>query len=103
MLYHNGVSAHRICAAASIDVKSSEQGLLTFAQLYNLPISFYTADELNSACGEFTASDFVNDVVGVDNVCERAAVLCGGSGRLIIKKTVREGVTVAAFELTVHR
>ncbi len=44
--------------------------------------------------GTFSASEFVRETVGVDNVCERAAVLAGGS--LIIPKTAAGGVTVAA-------
>ena len=44
--------------------------------------------------GEFAESEFVRKTVGVGNVCERAAV-CGG-GTLIIPKTAKDGVTVAA-------
>ena len=44
--------------------------------------------------GRFSASPFVREVTGVDNVCERAAVLAGG-GRLAVGKTVRDGATAA--------
>ena len=47
--------------------------------------------------GEFTASSFVQQTVGVDNVCERAAV-CGSGGNLILQKTAAGGVTVAAAQ-----
>ena len=43
--------------------------------------------------GEFSSSQFVKSVTGVDNVCERSAVLAGG--RLIKKKKAADGVTVA--------
>ncbi len=43
--------------------------------------------------GDFTPSAFVASVTGVDNVCERAALL--GAERLIVKKTAWNGVTVA--------
>ena len=46
--------------------------------------------------GEFTPSAFVQRVTGVDNVCERAALL--GAERLIVKKTALDGVTVALAE-----
>ena len=39
------------------------------------------------------ASDFVKKITGIDNVCERSAVLAGG--RLIKKKKAADGVTVA--------
>ena len=48
--------------------------------------------------GEFTKSDFVKSVTGVDNVCERSAVRCSG-GKLILRKTAADGVTVAAAEI----
>ncbi len=85
-----------VCELASIDLKQSEEGLLTFAQEENLPLRFYSAAELEKAetPGGFTESDFVRQTVGVGNVCERAAVL--GGGRLIVRKTALSGVTVAA-------
>jgi len=97
-LYKHGISAERLCAAASVDIKKKEQGLIDFARIYGLPLTLYSAEELNAAEGEFTHSEFVNETAGVDNVCERAAVLCGGAGNLVIKKTAKDGVTVAAFE-----
>ena len=44
--------------------------------------------------GEFTSSDFVSEVTGVDNVCERSAVLASG-GRLLLPKQAAAGVTAA--------
>ena len=79
---------------ASIDVKSDEAGLLECAKVLKAQTVFYTADELNAVPGEFAESEFVRKTVGVGNVCERAAV-CGG-GTLIIPKTAKDGVTVAA-------
>ena len=52
-----------------------------------------TAQQLQDAEGDFTPSDFVRSVTGVDNVCERAARL--GAEKLIVQKTARDGVTVA--------
>ena len=80
---------------ASIDVKKDEQGLLAFADECALPIRFYSAEELNSVEGEFTPSAFVAKTVGVDNVCERAAVLDSKNGTLLLRKTGRNGVTLA--------
>ena len=42
----------------------------------------------------FAASEFVRSVTGVDNVCERAAVLSSG-GRLLVPKWTRGGVSMA--------
>lgn len=80
---------------ASIDVKKDEQGLLTFAEECALPVRFYSAEELNAVKGDFTPSAFVAQTVGVDNVCERAAVLDSHGGTLLLRKTGRNGVTLA--------
>jgi len=80
---------------ASIDVKKEEQGLLAFADEYTLPLHFYRAEDLQSVEGDFTPSAFVAKTVGVDNVCERAAVLDSGGGKLLLRKTSRNGVTLA--------
>jgi len=87
-----------LCAVASITVKQNESGLLAFVEKYRLPIRFYTTEELQTAPGVFSPSDFVRRTVGVDNVCERAAALSSGNGRKLHSKTVRDGVTVALYE-----
>ena len=53
----------------------------------------YQANELAAVPGDFTGSEFVKRTVGVDNVCERAALAEGGV--LIARKRAGEGVTVA--------
>ncbi len=78
---------------ASIDLKSDEEGLLDHCNDEGLPCTFYSADRLNKVEGDFTGSDFVSEVTGVDNVCERSAVAEGG--RLIVKKEAYDGVTLA--------
>lgn len=80
---------------ASIDVKKDEQGLLAFADENALPVRFYSAEELNAVEGDFTTSAFVAKTVGVDNVCERAAVLDSNGGKLLLRKTGKNGVTLA--------
>lgn len=92
-----GIPWQAVCAVSSIDVKKDEPGLLMFCEKHRLPLRVFTADELAAVEGDFTPSDFVRETVGVDNVCERAAVSSGG-GRLICRKTVMDGVTVALAE-----
>lgn len=87
-LYKNSIE--RI---TSIDLKSDEEGLLDYCCDQGLPCVFYSADRLKRVEGDFTGSDFVSEVTGVDNVCERSAVAEGG--RLIVKKEAYDGVTVA--------
>lgn len=98
LLWNQRIPLNRICELATIDVKQDEEGLLLFAQAHSFPLNFYSAKELAKVQGEFSSSVRVYQAVGVDNVCERAAALCGGSGGFILKKTARDGVTVAVFE-----
>ncbi len=89
-----------VCGAATIDLKSDEAGLLEFCQKYGITLDFYTAEELMKVDGNFSVSDFVKKVTGVDNVCERSAVKSSG-GNIVMPKYAYNGVTVAAAEVPV--
>jgi len=89
-----------IAAAASIDLKADEAGLLAFCRAQGWPITFYSAEQLRALSGPFTPSPFVQSVTGVDNVCERAAVLASG-GCIRIPKQAGGGVTFALAPPTV--
>ena len=88
-----GVSEKALCRIASIDLKAREPGILELCREYGIPFETFTAEELKAVPGAFTTSAFVKDTTGVDNVCERSAVLAGG--RLIEKKHAGAGVTIA--------
>ena len=92
----NGLDIMAVGRIASIDVKSGEEGLLAFAKELDAELFFYTADELNGAEGDFDESYFVRKTVGTGNVCERSAAIDGG--KLIVRKTMADGVTVAVAE-----
>ena len=83
-----------VAAAASIDLKQDEAGLAAFCAAHGWQMDFYTADALRRVPGSFTASRFVQGITGVDNVCERAAVLASGGG-MYTPKWARGGVTFA--------
>lgn len=86
-----------IASFSSIDLKAKEKGLLILSQYFNVPFYTFPAGELESVQGEFSSSDFVKDVTGVSNVCERAAVLSseGDCSDLAVKKTSYDGMTLA--------
>ena len=86
-----------ITAAASIDLKQDEPGLLAFCAAHGWPVQFYTAQQLQAVPGQFTPSPFVQQVTGVDNVCERAAVCAvqSAGGTLFLPKQAGGGVTFA--------
>lgn len=90
-----------VAALASIDLKKEETGLLELAETLGIPFVTYSSEELAAVQGDFTESGFVRQVTGVGNVCERSALFCAGTGgRLIVKKQVHPGVTVAVAEKT---
>ena len=90
-----GLPLTAVNAVASIDIKKDEPGLVSFCAAHGLPFAVYSAEELNAAPGEFTASEFVKSTVGVDSVCERAAVVNAGNGTIIARKYAKNGVTAA--------
>lgn len=89
-----GVLPESVCGAASIDLKQNEPGLLHFCARHGWRVRFFPAEALASVPGSFSASSFVSQTVGVDNVCERSAVLCSG-GVLEEPKFASDGVTFA--------
>ncbi|MBW7571285.1 cobalt-precorrin 5A hydrolase [Caproiciproducens faecalis] len=98
-LRNAGIRWEALAAVTSVDRKKDEPGLLEFAKKHRLPFLTYSADSLNQISGDFSSSAFVEEQLGVDNVCERAAVAASGeSGKLIIRKYAENGITVAIAE-----
>ena len=97
-----GVGCRRgmaVAGIASVDVKADEVGILALAEQLAVPFLTYPAGRLQCVDGTFTSSGFVAQQVGVDNVCERAAVCAAGEGgRLLVQKTACEGKTLAIAE-----
>jgi len=94
----NGWDISAIKTISSIDIKSSEPGLLSACGKIGITPSFYPAEKLMAIAGNFTTSAFVKSITGVDNVCERAAAISSNGGTLILKKTSHNGVTIAIAE-----
>ena len=110
-LKETGIREEAIRSAATIDLKKDEAGLLEFVEKHGWSLQVYTAEELAGVEGDFTPSEFVSQVTGVDNVCERSAVCAAGgvrsgecaesekrsaaSGTLIERKFAGGGVTFA--------
>lgn len=91
------IAEEAVYSVCTIDIKNQEAGLNVFCRMHHLPMQSFSAGELASVKGDFSASAFVAEKVGVDNVCERSAVL-GSGGKLIMRKTAENGVTMAIAE-----
>lgn len=93
VLQEHGIHHRAIKQVTSIDLKRDEEGLNAFCAEMKWPAVFYSAQELNAVAGEFIPSACVLRVTGVDNVCERSAMI--GAEKLLVRKTIHNSVTVA--------
>ena len=84
-----------LLAISSIDLKKEEPCLVELSRKYNVPFHTYSADTLSQVQGQFSASAYVKSITGVDNVCERAALICACTDTLTLKKTIDSGKTIA--------
>lgn len=87
------IAPRAVRTVATIDVKTDEPAVRDLAARLGAELATFSAEELAAVPGDFCGSDFVRKTVGVDNVCERAAVASGG--KLVLRKQAGEGMTVA--------
>lgn len=91
-----GLNITDVAAIASIDRKKNEEGICRWAETERIPYQTFPEEELRTVEGSFHGSEFVKQTVGVDNVCERAALAaCGADGKLILDKQSENGITMA--------
>ncbi|MCP3944792.1 MAG: cobalt-precorrin 5A hydrolase [Desulfobacteraceae bacterium] len=95
VLRGEGLSLNAVFTLASTEVKNDEPGLLNLADRLNLPLKFYDKNQLNSVDTIETPSKMVEKHLGVKSVCEAAAILAAGRGRLIVPKKKNRDVTLA--------
>lgn len=92
----NDIDINLVAGIGTIDIKKSEKGLLYFETKNRIPLVTFSAQELQEVEGEFSNSDFVKEITGVSNVCERAAMkLAGEEGELLLHKIAQNGMTLA--------
>ena len=97
VLKENNISINSVKKISSIDLKKDEEGIKEFSKKYNIPFKVYSKKELEKVEGNFTESDFVKSVIGISNVCERAAIIENKKGKLKVKKTIGNKVTLALY------
>lgn len=105
------IDMHGIGAIASIDIKKDEPGIWELSRRLGVPFEVFSAQELERVEEVVTVSDFVKEMVGVDNVCERSAYCLAkrwtqedvsleavqrtGDYRLVLEKQAQDGMTMA--------
>lgn len=90
-----GYDERALMCVCSVDAKATEPGIVELCEVLGVPFVTFSAKELAAVPGTFASSDFVRDAVGVDNVCERSAVLGSDGGVLVCAKQAAEGITMA--------
>ena len=70
----NGIDLRSVFAAASIDIKKQEQGLIEFAKELQVPFLTFSSEELNGQPGDFPESEFVQRPREPEMSVERSAV-----------------------------
>lgn len=91
-----GASPLSLSAVASLDRKRDEPAIVDFCRERGLEFLTFGAEELSRVEGAFSSSQRVLEVTGVDNVCERAAVLAAGERAVLLRsKMLYAGITLA--------
>jgi cobalt-precorrin 5A hydrolase len=95
------VPLERVDHIATVSIKKDSQSMIDAAETLGLELEFIDVKVL----GEFKHRDLSPDSeivkrnIGIGGVCERAALMAAGEKpRLILKKTILNGVTVAVAE-----
>jgi cobalt-precorrin 5A hydrolase len=88
LLAEHGLSDRCVRAIATIDKKLDEPAILQLATRFGCELVSYTAEQLDAAAGIETPSDIVKRHVGTRGVAEPAALLCTGTGQLLLSKQI---------------
>lgn len=80
---------------ASADVKSKEIGLHDAAKYLHLPIRFISSDTICNSCVKFTYSRVAKKYMNLPGVAEPSAILAGHRTKILLPRTVINGVTIA--------
>lgn len=84
---------------ATIDLKADEAGLLAYSEEKSFKLDIIERVKIKKADLEnISYSEFVKKTVGVAGVCEPAALLSSNHGKLILKKSKFDKVTIALVE-----
>ncbi|MFQ3361060.1 MAG: precorrin-3B C(17)-methyltransferase [Alphaproteobacteria bacterium] len=96
-LKNNNLSKYSIALLATIDLKENEDAINQLAKFYNLPIVYYTKDDLNKVLSKIEKpSQEVFDAVGCYSVSEASSILAAGdNSNLIVNKQKYNGTTCA--------
>lgn len=95
VLLEHALSIKSIRNVATIDLKRHEHGVLEFARNYSLPVEFFAKETLEQVEFPSSPSSIALNCVGVQAVCEPAALLSSKGTSLVVPKTKLGDITIA--------
>ncbi len=96
-----GRSVKSVGSVATTAVKDDEIGLLAMVEQMAVPFKTYSNEQLLHCIEKFglETSAFVEEQIGVGNVCEASALLAAGTDKLLLGKTIYDKISVAIAEV----
>ncbi len=89
------LSPNSLSGIASIELKKDEAGLIALAEELNVPMYFFSKEELEIVKNIKNPSEMVKKHIGIGSVCEAAAILASDHGDLIVPKHSTKNATIA--------
>jgi len=80
---------------ATVELKEDEEGLKELLKLHHWPAVYYSVSELQTPLPVPSPSEKVREYLGVESVCEKAAILSARAEELLVPKQILGKVTVA--------
>lgn len=95
---NKGFSPLSLRGVASIDLKKDEQGLIRLCEDRKLPFLTFSSEKLANYQPPNSGSDFVYEITGTTSVAEAAAWTAGKNGKILVPKTIVNGITFSLAE-----
>jgi precorrin-4 C11-methyltransferase len=95
VLQDHGLSRYAVRNLATAELKEDEQGLNELLEERGWSAVYYSISELQADVSVPSPSEIVKKHLGVESVCEKAAILSAGVEELLIPKQILGNVTVA--------
>ncbi len=93
------LSPRSIACLATAEAKREEPGLLDCAAALEVPLRWYTSEELNEVAAPSPPSGHALKAIGAKGVAEPAALLASHGGKLLLQKVKDGNVTLAIAEM----
>jgi precorrin-4 C11-methyltransferase len=91
----NNLSLLAVRNLATVELKEDEEGLNELIKKHHWPTVYYSVSDLQAPVEVPSPSDKVREHLGVESVCEKAAILSACAEELLVPKQILGKVTVA--------